>query len=152
MAMSSAIIVGVDTLRRAGWTTQIQRKPAVAVRADRPVFTLDSSPPPAQRGMAVETYQASGFEGFVVLPRGAAWFESVSRRGVVNTDGAAPVLKPAWALADMLATEGWGACGLWKDDIYLEDMTAQDESDWEAACVAFGLEAQPLEDQSEPSR
>lgn len=150
MAMPSAIVVGVEALRRAGWTTQIQRKPTVAVRADQSIFSLDNSAP--QHDMAIEAYQASGFEGFMVQARSAAWFQKVSNGGMLLSENGAPVLKPAWALVDMLATEGWGKCGLWQDDIDLGEMTSADESDWAAACAAFDLEVQPLEDQSEASR
>jgi len=150
MAMPSAIIVGVEALRRMGWTTQIQRKPTVAVRADQPVFTLSKSV--SQKIMVIESHHAYGFEGFIVQTRSAAWFESVNNGGVLSPENGAPMLKPAWALADMLATEGWENCGLWKDDIDLGGMTSGDESDWGAACEVFGLAVQPLEAQSEPSR
>lgn len=150
MAMPSATVVGVEALRRAGWTTQAQRKPTVAVRADQPIFTL--SKPVTQKNMAIESYQAYGFEGFVVQKRKVAWFERVKEGAVLLADNAAPVLKPAWALADILATEGGGNCGLWKDDIDLSEMTSEDQFDWGQACAAFGLEMQPLEAQSERSR
>ena len=55
---------------------------------------------------------------------------------------------PAWALADMLKREGWGTCGLWPDDLDLE-VTAQDEADWRAACLAFGTPATRLIDQAQ---
>lgn len=150
MAMPSAILIGVEALRRAGWTTQIQRRPTIAVRAGQPIFALDKSAAP--KGSAIGAYVASCFEGFMVQTRSATWFKKVGSGAMRLSEHEAPVLKPAWALADMLATEGWGKCGLWKDDIYLDDMTTEDESDWAAACVVFGLPVQPLQEQSEPSR
>lgn len=145
MSMPSAIITGVEALRRAGWTTQIQRSPDVAVRADQSVFNLGSS--------TSKKLHTDGFDGFTVKAHSAAWFDKVLPDGVTRSEsGRAPVLKPAWALADMLATEGWGKCGLWPDDIYLDDATSEDTAEWVAACAAFGLEVGTLEAQSESSR
>lgn len=88
MAMPSAVIVGVDALRRHGWTTQIPVKPTVAVRASQRVF------------------KTSRFE---VLPRPAQWFEAIEPALHSAEPGALNWLPPAWALADLLRTGdgGW---------------------------------------------
>jgi hypothetical protein len=111
-AMPSAVIVGVEALRRRGWTTQIQARPDVVVQESLPVYTLNR---------------------FNVSARPAAWFEA-SRKGIAN--GA---LAPAWALADMLAREGWGACGLAPDDIEWGAIKERDRGQWTAACKAYRL-------------
>lgn len=111
-AMPSAVIVGVEALRRRGWTTQIQIRPDVAVQASMPVYTVDR---------------------FSVSARPVAWFEA-SRKGLEN--GA---LAPAWALADMLARDGWGACGLSPDDIEWSTIEDRDRRQWKAACKAYRL-------------
>lgn len=111
-AMPHAVIVGVEALRRRGWTTQIQARPEVAVPGSMPVYTVDA---------------------FTVSARPAAWFD-VSRRGIEN--GA---LAPAWALADMLARDGWGACGLGPDDIEWSVVKDRDRRQWAAARRAYRL-------------
>ena len=116
-AMPSAVIVGVEALRTAGWTTQIQHRPSVAVDKSQAVFSVDY---------------------FDVCPLPSSWFAKV-KPGLQRHQENIPVLKPAWALADMLSREGWGACGLDPDDIEWDIITAQDEADWEKACQAFGM-------------
>lgn len=131
MAMPSATMVGVEVLLRAGWVTQIQQRPSVAVMAGHPRFAT---------------------ERFTVVCRQPQWFAQVADAGGLCSGGGAPALKPAWALADMLATEGWGACGLHPDDLDLDCISSEDEDDWVAACAAFGLELGPLESIAVPSR
>ena len=111
-AMPSAVIVGVEALRRRAWTTQIQTRPEVAVDGSMPVYAVDH---------------------FDLSARPAAWFEA-SAQGIANG-----VLAPAWALADMLAREGWGGCGLSADDIDWGAITARDRRQWSAACKAYRL-------------
>ncbi len=111
-AMPSALIVGIEALRRAAWVTQIPARPEVAVDAAMPVYTVDH---------------------FTVLARSGRWFEA-SAKGV---QGGA--LAPAWALADMLSREGWGVCGLMSDDIEWDRVSARDRRQWSAACKAYGL-------------
>ena len=63
MAMPSAVVIGVEALRCVGWTTQIQRRPAIAVNRTSRMFEV---------------------EPFVGTPRTPEWFESVRpgiRRG-----------------------------------------------------------------------
>ena len=128
MAMPSAVIIGIEVLRRAGWTTQIPTRPCVAVNPKHPVFNTD---------------------WFDVQARPLSWFVTVAA-GIIQ-EGALPMLAPAWALADMLKQDGWGKCGLWPDDLDLVE-NAQDQADWQAACLAFELPEARLLDQSVPSR
>ena len=128
MAMPSAVVIGVEVLRSAGWTTQIPNRPNVAVNAKHPVFNTHA---------------------YAIEPRDLAWFATVAPG--IRRDGALPSLAPGWALAEMLKNEGWGTCGLWPDDLDL-DVTAQDEADWRKACFAFGMPETRLIDQSVPSR
>lgn len=128
MAMPSAVIIGVEVLRRVGWTTQIPDRPNVVVNAKHPVFST-------------KIYE--------IEARDLTWFAMVAPG--IRRDGGVATLAPAWALADMLKVEGWGKCGLWPDDLDLE-VTAQDEAEWRAACLAFGMPETRLIDQAVPSR
>lgn len=144
MAMPTAVTTGIEALRKHGWTTQVPVRPTVAVNNKRPVFTT---------------------ERFELEPRDPAWFELV-RAGITAASGAALIgsrvetshtirvrtLRPAWALADMLKTHGWVACGLGQDDIEWDMVTAQDETQWHAACEAFGLPHEPLLERAVTSR
>lgn len=123
MAMPSAVTIGVEALRLAGWTTQVPRRPTVAVNAKHSVFNVDP---------------------FEAIARDPLWFEQA--RGGIQGDRTVglPVLRPAWALADMLCTDKWGACGLWPDDIDWDVVSEDDEDDWHLACAAFGMPPSPL--------
>lgn len=131
IAMPTAILVGIEALRMAGWTTQVTYRPTVAVNARQRVFSIDP---------------------FDVAPRNPKWFESA--RAGIQGDRAfvLPTLRPAWALADLLCTQGWGKCGLWPDDIEWDQVNPSDEADWEAACAALGLPCRPLKEQAVASR
>ncbi len=125
LAMPSALLIGIEALRQAGWTTQVPHLPTVAVDASQPVFST---------------------ERFDISRRTPAWCAAV-RRGVTPvSDDRLPVLTPAWALADLLQTQGWGACGLTPDDIDWSLVTPRDERQWELAAKALGLAASPLLD------
>jgi len=132
MAMPSAVVIGVEVLRRVGWTTQIPDRPNVAVTAKHPVFKTNV---------------------YNIEARDLVWFAKVAPG--IRRDGdvaiVLPTLAPAWALADMLKREGWGTCGLWPDDLDLE-VSASDEADWRAASVAFGMPETRLIDQAALSR
>lgn len=52
-------------------------------------------------------------------------------------NGGLPALRPAWALADMIAKDGWDGCGTHPDDI---DTSAIDITDWNAAVEAFNIQ------------
>lgn len=116
-AMPSAVLIGIEALRMAGWTTQIPR-PAVAVKAWQSV------------------YKTARFE---INPRDQEWFDAVRQGMIANRSGGLPQLAPAWALADLLRENEWGICGLWPDDIEWSEVTEQDEEQWKAACHALGL-------------
>jgi hypothetical protein len=131
LAMPSATTIGIEALRQAGWTTQVPHRPTVAVNARQSVFHVAP---------------------FDIAPRSPQWFESV--RAGIQGDRALglPALRPAWALADLLRTQGWGACGLWPDDIEWDQISDSDEADWEAACAALGLSCGPLHTQAVAAR
>lgn len=125
MAMPSAVVFGIEALRRAGWTTQIPFLPTVAVNKLHPVYQVG--------------------ERFGVTPMPAGWFAAV--RGAIRrqSPGGLPELAPAWALADMLKRhKGWEGSGLYPDDIYSEAVTPQDRLDWNRACIALGIDSQLL--------
>lgn len=117
VAMPSAVLIGIEALRRVGWTTQIPQCASVAVDTTQSVFSI---------------------ERYEILPRSPEWF-AITRQGVTSDAGGLPQLRPAWALADLLCSAKWGDCGLWPDDIEWSEMTAADEGAWKAACRAFGL-------------
>ena len=125
MARPSAVIVGIECLRRAGWTTQIPARPEVAIDHALPLLSSDH---------------------FSIERRSEGWFETV-RRGISRPASkaadavarTAPELRPAWALADMLATSGWGPCGLQPDDIDFDVPMERDRLDWVRATRALRL-------------
>ncbi|WP_332775387.1 hypothetical protein [Polaromonas sp.] len=115
-AMPSAVVLGIEALRLAGWVTQLPSRPAVAVNARQSVFKT---------------------ERFEITPRDPKWFDAI-RAGIIgDRREGLPTLAPAWALADLLREFGWGTCGLWPDDIEGSGITPQDEDHWKAACRAF---------------
>lgn len=120
LAMPTAVVIGVEVLRRAGWTTQIPSMPTIAVSSARP------------------TYQLQLFDVVKLPPK---WFNRMASG--VRTDGidSLPSLAPAWALADLVSRHGWGGFGIEPDDIYWDEITEQDLADWEEAIVAMGLPA-----------
>lgn len=131
MAMPSATTIGIEALRLAGWTTQVLHRPVVAVNAKQSVFSV---------------------EPFEIAVRSPTWFKSVSPGIQGDRALGLPTLRPAWALADLLHTQGWGKCGLWPDDIEWDQVSESDEADWKAACAALRLPYQPLKEQAVASR
>ncbi|THF67263.1 hypothetical protein E6C76_02480 [Pseudothauera nasutitermitis] len=130
-AMPSAVAIGIEALRQAGWTTQVPHRPSVAVNARQSVFNVAP---------------------FEIVARDPKWFEA-ARSGIQGDRALGlPVLRPSWALADMLRTHGWGKCGLWPDDIDWDEIGEQDEADWQAACTAFGMACRSLQEQAVASR
>jgi hypothetical protein len=120
IAMPSSLAIGIDMLRGAGWVTQIQHRPTIAVQIGRPVYDV---------------------EPYVIEQRPESWYALIQPGLLPESIGyhRLPMLRPAWALADMLHEQGWGACGLQPDDLYADEMSEQDEQDWQAACAAFNL-------------
>jgi hypothetical protein len=130
-AMPSALVIGIEALRQAGWTTQVPRRPAVAINAKQSVFNIDP---------------------YEIAVRGPKWFDAVQTGIVAGTADGLPVLKPAWALADMLKNQAWGVCGLWPDDIEWAEITVQDELDWQLACLVLNLPRTKLQDSAQDPR
>lgn len=119
MIMPTAVVIGIEVLRRAGWTTQIPYVATVAVSS-------------AQRIHQVERFN--------VCAQSPQWFELINpgiRRE--DEDVALAHLAPAWALADLIKREGWCDGGLGPDDIYWDSVSKQDQVDWNVACIALGL-------------
>jgi len=118
MAMPSAVLVGVEILRRAGWTTQIPFLAEVAVNSVEPIYQV---------------------EHFEVKPRPPGWFKLLAP-GMLRPNPRGPaMLSASWALAEMIRSEGWGGCGLAPDDIYWDEVTEQDRAEWDAACHVLGM-------------
>lgn len=119
MAMPSALIVGIESIRRAGWTTQIPARPQVAIHASSTLYSTMH---------------------FMVERRDAAWFERV-QNGVVRGDGGhASVLSAPYALVDLIEREGWGACGLDPDDLDVDMLRVGDRNQLSRAARALGSE------------
>lgn len=118
MAMPSAVLIGIEALRREGWTTQVPQRSTVAVKSGLPVFKTDR---------------------FEVITRAPRWFNRIAPGIVSGSWDELPVLRPAWALADQLKDLGWGRGGLTPDDIEWPQVSKADERDWRAACDALGL-------------
>lgn len=123
----SATLIGVEALRRGGWTPQIAWRWDVAMHAD------DDAAVPA---------------GFLVVRRPLAWFHDVLP-GLVRprADNDLFCLRPVWALADLLAHgrnrdhgPAWFG-GLTPDDVQPMPASDAERADWRAACAAFGLDA-----------
>lgn len=127
LAMPSAIIIGVDALRRAGWTTQIQWAPDVAVPRSARIYRADR---------------------FNIMPFPATWFRQNAGRAIPATPSngrnsralAGPaVLEPEFALAEMLERHnGWSGTGLDPDDIDWPNRPFENAR-WCEALQHFGL-------------
>lgn len=123
MIMPTAVVIGIEILRRAGWTTQIPYVPTVAVN---------------------EAQHFGKVDYFNVEAVSPAWYNRMARGIRPSEAGALPYLAPAWALADLLNREGWCDCGLGPDDIYWDMLTNEDRQDWIDACSALGLGSMPI--------
>jgi hypothetical protein len=128
LARPSALLFGVECLRRAGWTTQIPSRPEVAIDMALPNITTAR---------------------FAVEARTGAWFQQVApgvtrEKAIVSPlERSLPALRPAWALADMLARKGWGASGLHPSDIDWDEASERDRRDWRAAVSRLQIGAHP---------
>ncbi len=112
LAMPSAVIAGIEALRRGGWTTQVPSHPEVFVQAGQPRYSVGR---------------------FAIKPRPASWFEA-SQPGIRDH-----CLQPAWALADLLTSNGWPDAGLQPDDLDWAGVRKRDQTQFAAACRAYGL-------------
>lgn len=121
----SAVIIGVEALRRAAWATPVHYIWDIAMHEDE------------------ELPIASHFY-FNQRPR--RWYEQIVEHGASlrESENLLFYLKPAWALADALAymRTGHRFCSLDPDDIQPVDVTDEEKRDWRAACAAFGLDAE----------
>lgn len=122
----AVVKVGVDILREAGWTTQI---PSVIEMAIAPLSSI---------------YDVDGFD---VQHRSEKWF-SLVRPGIDRGGDGADRLKPAWALADMVArAKDKRVKNAWlldPEDIDLE--SARSDKGIGKAFQAFGLDPDDLDD------
>lgn len=123
----TAVKVGIDQLRVAGWTTQIAARPEVAI-------------PPTSSHYSVE--------GFDLVTRPAQWFQTVKPGTDQAADGL-DSLRPAWALADMLSrAQDKRVRNAWLPDPEDIDLPAPDtqraQQDLQAAWHAFGLAPEAL--------
>jgi len=126
-AMPSAVIIGVDALRAAGWATQIMTRPEIAVNKHYPVYKIDP-------------YQ--------VVPMSPRQMQAMIEPGTDrNVEGGLPVLHPSWALAEMLYRQGWNACGLQADDLEpwfeTENNKMGAQTEWCAACQHISAYKRP---------
>lgn len=117
-SMPLAVVIGIEALRREGWTTQIPYRLDIAVECESAEFQD---------------------ERFVIQLRTAAWFNAISPYLKGDRTLGIPWLSPAWALADMLHEHGWGNFGLWPDDIEWGEITPADEAAWKEAYELFTL-------------
>ena len=124
IAMPSAVLIGIEALRRAGWTTQLVQRPSIAVKSGYPMFQT---------------------EHFDAVNRDPHWFDQVAPGVEGSPDEGLRTLRPAWALADLLHGAGWEHSGLSPDDIEWSQ-AASAERDWRAARKAFGLAPVALSD------
>lgn len=130
IAMPSAVLIGIEALRRAGWTTQLVQRPTIAVKSGHPAFKT---------------------EHFDVVNLDPHWFDQVTPGIEGSPDEGLRTLRPAWALADLLHRADWEHCGLSPDDIEWAE-TARAERDWRSARKAFGLAPVALSDLRVSSR
>lgn len=125
-AFPRAVLLGVDRLREAGWTTQIPTRLEVALPVGSPRYSLP---------------------GFDLSTRSDKWFDRVAP-GLDRSPNGIDSLRPAWALADMLARAHdkriRTAWLLAPDDLDLA--SARRDKSVAAALQAFDLPAESLED------
>lgn len=119
-AYPRAIKVGVDVLRQAGWTTQIPSAVDVAIPRSSAPHMLD---------------------GFVLSQRPERWYASVMP-GVDKVVRGIDQLRPAWALADMMARARDGrVVAAWLLDPEDLDMdSAFSDKEMKQALAVWGLE------------
>ena len=123
MVMPTAVVCGLEVLRRSGWITQIPYLITVTVSAAEQVYQVDK---------------------FAVTVQGPEWFDVIAA-GTRSGEGVAlPSLAPAWALADLVQREGWCDCGIGPDDVYWDYVTLSDQREWAEACSALGLGELPM--------
>lgn len=125
-AYPQAVKLGVDVLREAGWTTQIPQTVELAVPTGSAMYSLD---------------------GFVLSTRTAKWYQRISP-GIERAQQGLDRLRPAWALADMLArAQDARVRHAWILDPEDLDLAAvRADKQMEPALRALGLDSSSLED------
>ncbi len=125
-AYPQAVKLGVDVLREVGWTTQIPSTVEVAV----------------PRGSAMHA-----LEGFALSTRTAKWYQHIAP-GMERVQQGLDRLRPAWALADMLArAQDARVRHAWLlDPEDLDLQTVRADKQIEPALTALGLNISCLED------
>ncbi len=131
MAIPSAVLIGIEAMRREGWTTQVTQRPTVAVKAGHAVFKTDH---------------------FDVVSRAPQWFDKIASGLAEDSRESLRALRPAWALADQVKESGWGRGGLLPDDIEWSQVSRAAERDWRKACEALGLPRTTLASMAESPR
>ena len=125
-AYPQAVKLGVDALREAGWTTQIPSAVEVAVPTGSSMYAL---------------------AGFALSTRTAKWYQRIAP-GMERVQQGLDRLRPAWALADMLArAQDARVRHAWlldPEDLNLE--AARADKQIEPALAALGLDLSCLED------
>lgn len=123
-AFPLAIMVGVDRLRAAGWTTQIPALPEVAIALTSSRYSID---------------------GFALTVRPEKWFRTV-KPGTEKIAEGIDRLRPAWALADMInRAQDKRVRHAWLLDPDDLDLHSNTRSDLAAALHAFELAPDCLE-------
>jgi hypothetical protein len=125
-AYPQAVKLGVDVLREAGWTTQIPSTIEVAIPVGSSAYSLD---------------------GFALSTRTAKWYQRIAP-GMERVQHGLDRLRPAWALADMLArAQDARVRHAWlldPEDLDLE--AARADNQMPSALKAHDLEMSCLED------
>jgi hypothetical protein len=117
----NAVLMGIDVLRMAGWTTQIPARSDVAIGPQGELYQLDD---------------------FLLHKRSERWFTLVRPR-VVKVDQGIDQLQPEWALADMVyrALDGRVRDAWLLDPEDLDVQAVQSSKGVQDAFNAFGLPA-----------
>lgn len=119
-ALPSATKIGVECLRIHGWTTQIQTIPDAAIDASGSEFSIDK---------------------FIIHKRPVDWFDTVSK-GIDRPHAQVlPLLRPAWALADLVSQKQKDAHSwlIAPDDIEFDAITTRDQKDWLLASKSLNI-------------
>lgn len=128
-----SVLTGASILNVWHWSTQCMYRPDLAMV--EPVWMLSDDFWPVRRSKEWFELVKPG-----LAPELGLWFWGI------------PMLKPAWAMADILAENGGWGLHLAPDDIEWGAVTLHDEVEWKAACKAFDLLYQPLSDLVERGR
>lgn len=132
--MPSAVVVGISAMFEQEWTTQVPNRTHIAISSSDPQYDINH---------------------FRIQTRPPEWFELVKPHCTGDRRYCFLRLHRAWALADALKhCGGWQQKGfvLAPDDIEWDDVTEDDEIQYEQACKAFKHNHVPLHKQVVYSR